>query len=191
VINSNHLFQKKKWWWACEPVYVLSNMSLKASISVFLLRLTPSVSQKAIIYTVLLVLQLYGAIYFLIFVLQCLPPKYFWEQYTGGKGSCMNPTITVKATYAYSAISCWADWTLAILPVFLIWGLQMNPRTKIVVGGILALGAMFVPLDYLFASLYLFLFPVLSFPPLTILPLHPLLTKEAEHQQQQSYGSRT
>jgi hypothetical protein len=50
----------------------------------------------------------------------------------------------VNATYAYSAISCWVDWTLAIVPVFIVWNLQMNIRTKISVAMILALGAMFV-----------------------------------------------
>lgn len=85
---------------------------------------------------------MYGVIFFFIFVLQCSPPKYFWEQYTGGKGTCMDNAIIVKTAYAYSAISCWGDWVLAVLPVFLVWKLQMNPRTKLVVSMILAMGGM-------------------------------------------------
>lgn len=131
-----------KWWWACEPVYVLSNMALKFSIAVFLLRIAVARVHKVIIWTTVAVIEIYGAFYFFLFVLQCRPSAYFWTQYTGGKGTCINPTITVDATYVYSAISCAADWTLGIIPVFLVWNLQMNPRTKVVVAMILAVGAM-------------------------------------------------
>jgi hypothetical protein len=138
---STHAFQ---WWWACEPVYVLSNMALKFSIGIFLLRIAVSRTHKIIIWTAVAAVELYGVFYFFLFVLQCRPSAYFWTQYTGGKGSCIDPKITVDATYAYSAISCVVDWTLGIIPVFLVWNLQMNPRTKISVAMILAVGAMLV-----------------------------------------------
>ncbi|RDW89746.1 hypothetical protein BP6252_01778 [Coleophoma cylindrospora] len=130
-----------KWWWACEPVYVLANMSLKLSIGIFLLRIAVARTHRLIIYTVIVVSEVYGAAYFLLFCLQCIPSKYFWTQYTGGSGSCMNTKIIIDATYVYSAISCWADWTLGVIPVFLVWNLQMNSRTKLSVGCILAVGA--------------------------------------------------
>ncbi|KAE9363787.1 hypothetical protein N431DRAFT_422815 [Stipitochalara longipes BDJ] len=130
-----------KWWWACEPVYVLSNMALKFSIGVMLLRIAVSKTHKIIIWVTVSVLEIYGLAYFLLFVMQCLPSSYFWTRYTGGTGSCIDPTITVNATYAYSAISCAADWTLGLLPISLVWNLQMNPRTKLSVAAILALGA--------------------------------------------------
>ena len=109
-----------KWWWACEPVYVLSNMALKFSIAIFLLRIAVAKTHKVIIWTCVAVIELYSAFYFFLFVLQCRPSAYFWTQYTGGKGSCINPKITVDATYVYSAISCATDWTLGIIPVFLV-----------------------------------------------------------------------
>ncbi|KAL2061868.1 hypothetical protein VTL71DRAFT_7246 [Oculimacula yallundae] len=130
-----------KWWWACEPVYVLSNMALKLSIGIMLYRIAVSKIHRGIIWTVMIVHTVYGAFFFFLFVFQCRPSAYFWTQYTGGKGSCIDPVITVDATYGYSAISCWADWTMAILPVFLIWNLQMNIRTKISVAMILSMGA--------------------------------------------------
>jgi len=130
-----------KWWWACEPVYVLSNMALKLSIGIMLMRIAVSTIHKAIIWTVMVVHTAYGTFFFFLFVLQCRPSAYFWTRYTGGKGTCIDPNITVSATYGYSAVSCWTDWTMAILPVFLIWNLQMNIRTKISVALILGMGA--------------------------------------------------
>jgi hypothetical protein len=116
-------------------------MALKFSIGVFLLRIAVARTHRVIIWTAILVVELYGTFYFFLFVLQCRPSAYFWTQYTGGKGLCINPKILVDATYAYSAISCVVDWTLAIVPAFMVWGLQMNTRTKISAVLVLALGA--------------------------------------------------
>ncbi len=86
------------------------------------------------------VLEIYSAFFCLLFILQCRPSAYFWTKYTGGKGTCINAQITVGAFYGYAAISCWTDWTFALVPIFLVWNLQMNIRTKISVGAILACG---------------------------------------------------
>lgn len=133
-----------QWWWACEPVYVLSNMALKLSIGIFLLRLAVTKTSRVIIYVIIGVLEAYSAFYFFLFVLQCRPSSYFWTQYTGGTGTCVDPKLTVDATYAYSAISCVADWGLGLMPIFLIWHIQMDMRTKMSVAAILSVGAMYI-----------------------------------------------
>ena len=118
-------------------------MCLKLSIGIFLLRIAISEVariHRIVIYVIIIVTELYGAFFFFLFILQCRPSSYFWTRYAGGTGSCINPDITVDATYGYSAISCICDWSLAIIPVFLIWNLQMNTRTKVSVAMILACG---------------------------------------------------
>jgi hypothetical protein len=110
-----------QWWWAYEPVYVLSNMSIKGSIAVMLLRLTVNTAH-------LLITELYATFFFLLFVLQCRPSSYFWTQYTGASGSCIDTKVTVNAVYAYSGLICVGDWVYAILRFFLVWKLQMSMR---------------------------------------------------------------
>lgn len=127
-------------------------MALKFSIGVMLIRIAVARTHKVIIWAVVVVVEIYGAFYFFLFVLQCRPSAYFWTQYTGGKGSCINPKITVDATYGYSAISCWADWTLAIIPIFIVWRLQMNSRTKVALTFILAMAAVYVSPQILFGD---------------------------------------
>jgi len=117
-------------------------MALKLSIGIFLLRIAVAKTHRIIIWAVIVVTEVYSAFFFLLFLLQCRPSAYFWTQYTGGKGSCIDPKVIVDAFYGYSAISCLADWILGIIPVFLVWNLQMNTRTKLSVGAILAVGAM-------------------------------------------------
>lgn len=133
---------KRQWWWACEPTYILSMMALKASICIFLLRITVVPMHKYIIWAVIAIHEVYSVYFFFIFVFQCMPSAYFWTQYTGGSGKCMDPKVAVNSFYAYSAISCAGDWILGILPIFIVVKLQMNTRTKWSVGFILAVGAM-------------------------------------------------
>lgn len=134
-----------KMWWTCEPLYVLTNMAIKASIGIFLLRICVRRAHKITIWVVVGVTEVYSLFFFLLFVLQCRPTSLFWLRYTSNppEGNCLDAKVVSNAFYGYSAISCWTDWTFSILPIFLVWKLQMNLRMKISVVLILAAGAMY------------------------------------------------
>ncbi|KAK5164637.1 uncharacterized protein LTR77_009843 [Saxophila tyrrhenica] len=130
-----------KFWWLCEPLYVLSNMGIKASIGVMLLRLTIDPIHRYTIYVTLVITELFSLGFFFLFIFQCQPSSYFWTRYVDGSGECIDPRITIGFTYAYSAITCAGDWIYAILPMILVWNLQMPRTQKLFVGGVLAMGA--------------------------------------------------
>jgi hypothetical protein len=70
--------------------------------------------------------------------------SFFWAQYEGVNGSCINPAVVPDASIAHSVVSFTADWVLGLLPVALLWRLKMNTRTKVSVAGLLALGLLCV-----------------------------------------------
>jgi hypothetical protein len=117
-------------------------MALKFSVGIFLLRIAVERGQRITLYIVLAVSTIMSTYFFFLFVFQCWPVAYFWGQYTGMEGHCIDTSIILKTTYAYSAVTCWSDWTFSILPVFIVRKLNMNPRTKLSVILILALSAM-------------------------------------------------
>lgn len=117
-------------------------MFIKASIGIMLLRLSVSRVHKSIVWLALVITELYSLFFFFIFLFQCLPSEYFWTRHTGGKGTCMDPFIIVAVFYGYSAVTCAGDWIYSILPVFLVWDLQMRRNEKISVVMILAVGAL-------------------------------------------------
>ncbi|KAF7531085.1 hypothetical protein G7054_g9218 [Neopestalotiopsis clavispora] len=129
-------------WWTCEPLYVLCNMSIKASIAIFLLRICVSKVHKIIIWIVIGVTELYSFAFFMLFVLQCRPTALFWLRFGDSppEGMCLDTSVVTNVFYGYSAISCVTDWTYSILPIFLVWSLQMNRKVKISVAAILAAG---------------------------------------------------
>ncbi|QSZ31258.1 hypothetical protein DSL72_000821 [Monilinia vaccinii-corymbosi] len=137
-------------------------MFLKLSISVFLLRLSSVPLHRYIILATLAVSEVGGTFYFLVFIFQCQPSRYFWTKFTGESGTCVDANFTVVAGYAYSAISCATDWILSLIPIWVICTLQMTPRDKISVAIILSMGAMYVLLVPFFVSC----FPHTPFKPL-------------------------
>jgi hypothetical protein len=129
-------------WWLCEPAYVLSNMALKASIALMLLRLSVRPTHKHILWITFVVTEIYSAFFFFLFIFQCIPSQYFWTRFTNGQGTCLDTSIVVAATYGYSAITCVGDLVFSILPVLMVWSLQMGRKEKAAVIAILSMGAM-------------------------------------------------
>lgn len=116
-------------------------MSIKFSIGIYLVRIAQIRLHRIILWTVIGIMEIFSIFFFFLFILQCRPSAYFWTQYTGGKGTCINPDFLVAVTYTYSAIACVTDWLYAIMPAFILWKLKIDRRTKISVGMLMALGA--------------------------------------------------
>lgn len=83
-----------------------------------------------------------GIYSFLLFLFQCQPIALFWDRFSGMEGICINTVIVTRSAYAFSAVSCCADWTFVIVPGYLVWHLEMNPGTKASVLILFALGSM-------------------------------------------------
>lgn len=126
---------------ACELIYALTMLVTKVSIGIYFLRLSGKRYQKIIIHVVMAIVAIYSMMYFLFLLLQCRPVNFLWTQFeTDATGSCIGHQTLANVTYAHAAISAVTDWALGILPVTFVWGMKMNPRTKVSVVFILSLG---------------------------------------------------
>ena len=85
----------------------------------------------------------FGTFYFLLAILQCRPASQWWINLKPNSGPyCLSPYTMTVTTYTAGALNTIADWTLGILPVFLVWNLSMNRRMKAIVAGILGFAAL-------------------------------------------------
>lgn len=83
----------------------------------------------------------------LIMLLQCRPIEYFWTRTAldpSIPGSCIDIHIVIAMTYVYSAFAALCDFTVGILPIFMVHKLHMRRQTKIAVIGILSMACMYV-----------------------------------------------
>ncbi|KAK8050368.1 hypothetical protein PG994_012098 [Apiospora phragmitis] len=130
-------------WYLGEVLYVPTATLIRMSIALFLLRIAVKpwhVWTTRINIVVILVLNL---VYFFLMVLQCTPPSFFWEgpaRVPGAHGSCIDEAVVPISTIVHSNLSAVSDWILALLPVAMLWNVQINLRTKISVAVLLSAG---------------------------------------------------
>lgn len=100
-------------------------------------------TQKSYIWTIratLGVITLLSVMDLFYTIFQCAPIKYFWLQFSGLPGKCLPAQQVQAISIAYSAASALSDIIFGVLPIFVLWNLQMNRKAKIIVGGLLCVG---------------------------------------------------
>jgi hypothetical protein len=131
----------------------------KLSIGVFLLRVTVQRVHKWIIYFMMVLTGFTGTVFFFVTVFQCTPISFFcgflfslsqinmltMPSLSGNRnqsGYCVPMEIIIALTFLYSACAIISDFTFAILPIFLIWGLNMPSKTRLMLIPVLGMACM-------------------------------------------------
>ncbi|KAI4908371.1 hypothetical protein J4E90_008996 [Alternaria incomplexa] len=127
-------------WYLCELFYVIANCLLKFAIGYFYLRVAIERWHIWAIRILMLGTVLCGLVYFFLVLLQCIPISDFWNVHPASD-RCIHNGPTLGITYALAAINAMADWAFGLLPFFIVWGLEMRTKTKLLVAGILAFAA--------------------------------------------------
>ncbi|CAI6292913.1 unnamed protein product [Periconia digitata] len=128
TLSDHDVFMAMRFWWICYIGYCWAMIAAKLSIGIFLLRVTIRPMHKRVIYLVMGLTILTGLVFFFVTLLQCRPIDYFWNRKI--PGSCINVDVIIGLTFLYSIISIICDFTFAILPIFLVWSLNMDFRTR-------------------------------------------------------------
>ncbi|KAL4792187.1 hypothetical protein BDV19DRAFT_392359 [Aspergillus venezuelensis] len=131
-----------KVWWLGQMLYLWASAVSKIAIAVALLRLAVRRLHRFILWANCVVIVIIGLVFWLVLLFDCNPVSYFWERTNFLKqGTCLSTHVLLIIAYTYSCVTIICDFTLGILPVFLVWRLQMNKRTKLALMGIFGLGA--------------------------------------------------
>lgn len=134
--------------------YAITTALIKASACFFLLRIAVKRRHIYTIYGTLMVLLTFTIFYTTYTIFSCRPVAYFWTQVTGASGSCLSTSSVEAANYVHAVMCIVTDWTLSILPIFMVWDLQMSYRTKVSVVIILGLGIMYVFIPFSAISIF-------------------------------------
>ncbi|KAH6614235.1 hypothetical protein C7974DRAFT_321456 [Boeremia exigua] len=137
-LSDADILKAMRYWWLCYIAYCFACIAVKLSIGVFLLRITIRPLQRWIIYIVMGLTVLTGLVFFFVTLLQCTPISFFWDKMSQ-KGSCINIDVIIALTFLYSVVSVICDFTFAILPIFLVWNLNMSVNTRLMLIPILGM----------------------------------------------------
>jgi hypothetical protein len=86
------------------------------------------------------VMSLNAVVAFFLTIFQCHPVRYFWLQFSGLEGACLPAPLVQAISVASAAIMAVVDVVFGVLPIFLIWNLQINRKAKVIAGFLLAIG---------------------------------------------------
>lgn len=107
-----------------------------------MLRVASRKIHRRIIYGVIALNIVFNIYYFFQSIFQCTPVDYFWvrAEHPTARGHC-RAKMTADSTLAQSAISIFTDWTYGLLPIWIVWNLQMSRQKRFGVAFVLGLGA--------------------------------------------------
>lgn len=129
-------------WYLCEALYAPITLAIRASVCIVLLRITTKTSYRLIIWINFGIIAVVSIVFAFVMAFQCSPPSYFWKQVYGADGTCMEKDIVIVSVYVHSVFSAVSDWCLGLLPIAILWGVQINRRTKSIIALLLSLGMM-------------------------------------------------
>lgn len=135
--------------------YVTSLCCIKSAICVTLLRIAIQKWHRVAVYGVIVMTVITSIVGFVGVLTVCQPVAANWDASLRPTAKCASPDVITNLSYLVSASSIITDWACAILPIFILWKTQMNTRTKLSVGAVLTLGAMYVKLCFLSAVRFL------------------------------------
>jgi hypothetical protein len=130
-----------RYWFFCEIFYTFSTTLLKIAVGLFLLRITIRPLHIWIIRIFMCIGTVVGIAFSCVVIFQCRPISFWWDLNPNHHGTCIPPALILSFTYAVSGLNSCADWTFGLLPIFIVKGLQMKTRVKVMVVGIIALAA--------------------------------------------------
>ena len=89
---------------------------------------------------IMILAAVFGFAFLFVIIFQCWPISDWWSLDPTQK-HCIKPDIVIGLTYGVSGLNVIADWTLGILPAFIVKDLQMSVRQKRLVAIILSFAA--------------------------------------------------
>ncbi|KAF6830169.1 integral membrane protein pth11-like protein [Colletotrichum musicola] len=123
-------------------VYAAAVTSTKVSILLLYRRLFSAKGGLGRLYSIMFwtatcLTTVYPLILWISIACACRPVSYYWNQYIGAEGSCINVNLFFLVL---GIVNMFNDIVILFVPVPQIWQLQLNKRTKTSIIGIMLLG---------------------------------------------------
>ncbi|RAQ44841.1 hypothetical protein AFGD_009335 [Aspergillus flavus] len=140
--NQRYQAEGQKYFLIFEVGYVAAIIPIKLSISWMLIRVAEG--RKLYIniqYGVIAMCATMNIIALIFILINCTPPEAAWNTSLLKKGaSCRPAHVLTDIYYATTAVNIVTDWVTALMPIPLLWRVQLDRNTKISIIGLMGLG---------------------------------------------------
>lgn len=117
--------------------YMSGSVFIKTSICATLIRLSVQRRYTYFLYGIIVVTILTTFVTLISVWIQCRPLAASWGEVAG---ECMDVNVLITLTYVVSGLNIATDWSVSLLPIAILWRLQMPVKMKIAVSFVLGLG---------------------------------------------------
>ncbi|TFA98211.1 hypothetical protein CCMA1212_009998 [Trichoderma ghanense] len=139
ALQPSEIMKGTKLFFIAEFFYSSGTVFIKSSIAVTLLRIADARRRYKWTIWAVIISTIVSCIVFIAGISNiCHPITTLWGETT--TGTC-NLQLNSDVSFFFSAIEILTDWTLAVLPAALLWGVQMKSKVKFSVAVILGMGA--------------------------------------------------
>ncbi|KAE8151603.1 hypothetical protein BDV25DRAFT_128676 [Aspergillus avenaceus] len=128
-------------WWLAQDFYLFASLSAKISIIISICRLTIVWTHRILLYAIGAASLIVHVVMFFFLFFQCSPVSYFWNRQRMS-GTCLPTSVLLPVAYTYSVTAAVCDFAMGLLPVMLVWNLQLGRRTKCMLAIILGIGCL-------------------------------------------------
>jgi hypothetical protein len=145
IYDDSELSNALYYWFLSELLFIVTTALLRIATCIHLRNISKTSAQQYVIFALLVVTILSNGAYFLFSIQQCTPTQYFWTGWIGADGSCVDEYKAAYLSYIFSLVSGSSDASLALLPIWLFWGEEMECRIRNGRNVIMGLGLLYAP----------------------------------------------
>ncbi|KAH7305017.1 hypothetical protein B0I35DRAFT_147646 [Stachybotrys elegans] len=132
--------QTRKYFFLFQDMYVWANIPAKTSICLSIRRVVKHYTWITwTLYAIIFVIASSSIVTNIWLLTFCRPVAAMWDPTIPGS-TCRPASAMVAIANAWSYINIIIDWIVALLPVFLLWKINMPWKQKATVSGVLSLG---------------------------------------------------
>ncbi|CAH0046421.1 unnamed protein product [Clonostachys solani] len=117
-------------------LYITCSPIIKISICATLIRVASQRRYTYPLYAVSVLAVAMSVMAIICVFIQCTPFSASWT----GQGQCISVDVIIVPTYIFSAANIAIDWTVSIMPAFILWNLQIRRNLKLLAFGVLGIG---------------------------------------------------
>ncbi|KAH6648271.1 hypothetical protein BKA67DRAFT_574220 [Truncatella angustata] len=125
-------------FWLMEPFYFFEVSVLKLSMIAFYAKIFPGKNTRQLLLWTAVFDVLFGAAFILVVFGQCIPLNFFWTQFQGKEGKCIN---IGAAAWSNAAVSVALDVWLLAIPLYQLRKLQLSVWKKVGVALMFCVGS--------------------------------------------------
>ncbi|KAL3451122.1 hypothetical protein BJX65DRAFT_304527 [Aspergillus insuetus] len=140
--NERYAAEGQKFFLIFEVGYCAAIIPIKLSISWMLIRIAEGRTMYIYIqYGVIALFTLMNVIALIFILINCIPIQAAWDTSLLEKGGhCQPAHVLTDVYYACTAVNIVTDWVTALMPIPLLWNVQLNRNSKVAVMGLMSLG---------------------------------------------------